>query len=82
MNHFVFVYILVSESNPDRHYTGLTHNVERRLRAHNAGQVPHSSRFRPWRLETAMAFRSHAKARCFEVYIKSHSGRAFAKRHL
>jgi len=82
MHNFFFVYILVSESNPDRHYTGLTHNIEQRLCAHNNGQVPHSARFRPWRLETALAFRSHAKARCFEVYLKSHSGRAFAAKRL
>jgi putative endonuclease len=82
MRDFFFVYILVSESNPNRHYTGLTHNLERRLCAHNAGQVSHSARFRPWRLETSLAFRSRHKARCFEVYLKSHSGRSFAKRHL
>jgi predicted GIY-YIG superfamily endonuclease len=82
MKKLVFVYIIVSESNPDRHYTGLTHDLEQRLRAHNAGQVPHSARFRPWRLETAVAFRSRSKARCFEVYLKSHSGRAFARKRL
>lgn len=79
MRDFFFVYILVSETDPRRQYTGLTHDLERRLRAHNAGRVPHSARFRPWRLETAVAFRSRPKARCFEVYLKSHPGRAFAK---
>jgi predicted GIY-YIG superfamily endonuclease len=82
MENLVFVYIIVSESNPDRHYTGLTHDLEKRLCAHNAGRVPHSSRHRPWKLETAVAFRSRAKARCFEVYLKSHSGRAFARKRL
>jgi len=34
------VYILTSQSNPDRHYTGLTDNLATRLAAHNSGTVP------------------------------------------
>lgn len=37
--------------------------------------------FRPWVLKVAMAFREREKAASFERYLKSHSGRAFAKRH-
>jgi hypothetical protein len=43
--------------------------------------VPHTSKFRPWQIETAVAFRSKDKAVAFEQYLKSHSGRAFAKKH-
>ena len=32
-------------------------------------------------IETAIAFRSKEKASAFEKYLKSHSGRAFAKKH-
>ena len=79
MSGFHYVYILVSESDPSRHYTGLTSDIGRRLAAHNSGTVAHSSKHRPWRLETAIAFRSRPKAAAFERYLKSHSGRAFAK---
>ena len=81
-NNFYYVYILVSESDNTRHYTGLTQNLEKRLQAHNAGQVPHTAKFRPWRIENAIAFRSREKAAAFEKYLKSHSGRAFAAKHL
>jgi predicted GIY-YIG superfamily endonuclease len=81
MAEFHYVYILVSRSKTVRHYTGLTSDLDRRLRYHNAGQVPHTAKHRPWRIETAIAFRSRRKARDFENYLKSHSGRAFAKRH-
>jgi putative endonuclease len=81
MAEFQYVYILVSRSKTVRHYTGLTSDLDRRLRNHNAGQVPHTAKHRPWRIETAIAFRSRRKARNFEAYLKSHSGRAFAKKH-
>ncbi len=82
LNDFYYVYILVSEAGETRHYTGLTENLESRVKAHNNGQVPHTSKYRPWKIETAIAFRSCEKAVKFEKYLKSHSGRAFAKKRL
>jgi putative endonuclease len=80
MNRFFHVYILVSEAHEAIHYTGITENLQERLRDHNRGACPHSSKFRPWRLESALAFTSEAKARA-ERYLKSRSGREFAGRH-
>jgi predicted GIY-YIG superfamily endonuclease len=79
---FHYVYILTSESDPTRHYTGLTQDLETRLQIHNAGQVTHTAKHKPWRIGTAIAFRSREKAAAFEQYLKSHSGRAFAAKHL
>jgi len=79
---FHYVYILASASDKTRHYTGLTDDLESRLKAHNSGQVPHTSKYRPWVIETVVAFRSRKKASDFEHYLKSHSGRAFAKKRL
>lgn len=79
---FVYVYILTSVANPDRHYTGLTEDLAERLTCHNAGKCPHTSKFMPWEIETAVAFRSREKAVKFERYLKSASGRAFARKHL
>jgi putative endonuclease len=71
----------VSEADNTRHYTGLTQDLETRLLAHNAGQVSHTAKYRPRRIETAIAFRFREKAVDFERYLKSHSGRAFAAKH-
>ena len=81
MKHFFYVYILVSEADDAKHYTGITQNLRERVRDHNRGVCPHSSKYRPWRLETTVAFRSEEKARAFERYLKSGSGREFARRH-
>jgi predicted GIY-YIG superfamily endonuclease len=81
VKNFYYIYILVSEAENTRHYTGLTQDLDARLLAHNAGQVPHTSKYLPWRIETTAAFRSREKAAAFERYLKSHSGRAFATKH-
>ena len=76
-----FVYLLRSLSQSDRPYTGLTADVPRRLRAHNAGQSPSTAPYRPWELVVSIEFRTEAAAVRFERYLKSGSGRVFAKRH-
>ena len=78
---FHYVYILTSVHHPEHHYTGSTSDLDARLKKHNEGGCPHTAKFRPWRVETAIAFRSKAKAREFESYLKSGSGREFARRH-
>lgn len=75
------VYIIRSESEPSRHYTGITTNLKSRLKKHNEGGCPHTAKYKPWFLETAISFRSHEKANAFEKYLKSGSGREFARRH-
>lgn len=44
---FHYVYILVSEANPDRHYVGSTSDLDARLATHNAGKVNHTSKYKP-----------------------------------
>jgi hypothetical protein len=48
----------------------------------NAGKSAHTTKFRPWELVWYCAFRDKYKALAFEKYLKSHSGRAFAKKRL
>jgi predicted GIY-YIG superfamily endonuclease len=81
MQPFFYVYILASDSNEEIHYTGVTGDLKQRLLEHNQAKCPNTARHRPWRIETAVAFRSQAKARAFEKYLKSGSGREFAPRH-
>jgi putative endonuclease len=76
-----YVYVLESLLNPNRHYTGLTSRSDGRLDWHNAGLSYHTSKFRPWRLIVSVEFASESLASRFERYLKSGSGRAFAKRH-
>jgi putative endonuclease len=78
----IYVYILQCIAEPDRHYTGVTENLRERLKEHNSGKVPHTSKFKPWRLDTYIAFTNPDRAYAFEKYLKSHSGRAFAKKRL
>ena len=79
---FHYVYILQSESSPDRFYVGFTEDLKARLKKHNAGEVPHSSELRPWKINTAIAFTDREQAFAFERYLKTASGRAFAKKRL
>jgi predicted GIY-YIG superfamily endonuclease len=77
-----YVYLFESIDHPDESYVGLTDDLRTRLAAHNAGQSPHTAKFKPWRLVTYVAFSDDAKAVAFERYLKSASGRAFAKKRL
>lgn len=73
--------MLVSDVRADAHYVGLTDNLKSRLSDHNAGRVSHTSKLRPWRIKTTVAFTDRQRAAEFEHYLKSSSGRVFAKRH-
>jgi predicted GIY-YIG superfamily endonuclease len=76
-----FVYILESVSNPGRFYVGSTTDLDRRVEEHNSGKSAHTAKFTPWKLVIYIAFSDQSKALSFECYLKSGSGRAFAKRH-
>ena len=80
--NFSYVYILQSKASPARFYVGLTDNLQDRLHRHNSGEVPHTAKFLPWRIKTAIAFTDRDRASAFEHYLKSSSGRAFAKKRL
>jgi putative endonuclease len=79
---FTYVYILQSEANPDRFYTGTIDDLRDRLRRHNETAVGHTSKWKPWILKTYIAFPDRKRAAELEKYLKSHSGRAFIKKHL
>ncbi|MFZ3329958.1 MAG: GIY-YIG nuclease family protein [Candidatus Acidiferrales bacterium] len=77
-----YVYVLQSLSETEHFYTGITDDLEVRLSAHNSGTVTHTAKCAPWRIKTYVAFTDAARAFAFEGYLKSGSGRAFAKKHL
>src|SRR3954447_5085558 len=63
-----FVYILESLDG-EHFYAGITDDVPARVTKHNAGEVPHTSKFRPWRLKTYVAFSDMKQAFAFEKYL-------------
>lgn len=77
-----YVYILNSIAFPERYYTGITDDLKTRLSTHNAKEVSHTSKYVPWKLKTYVAFSDEEQAFEFEKYLKSASGRAFAKKRL
>ncbi|MFN3658428.1 MAG: GIY-YIG nuclease family protein [Pseudolabrys sp.] len=78
----MYVYLLQSIDFPNETYVGLTDDLRGRLAVHNSGGSRHTSKFKPWRLITYLAFSNHDKAAAFERYVKSSSGRAFANKRL
>lgn len=77
-----YVYLIRSLESPNQTYVGLTSDVKKRLAAHNAGQSPHTSKYKPWQLVAFVGFLDELKATEFEKYLKSGSGRAFAFKRL
>jgi putative endonuclease len=64
------------------YYTGHTQNLDERLRRHMKRENTYTKYRLPVELIFYAAFSDKYKAIEFERYLKSGSGRAFAKRHL
>ena len=76
-----YVYILQSIENPDCFYIGFTTNLKQRLKEHNSGKSIHTNKYKPWKVKSYFAFDNESKAKDFELYLKTHSGRQFCKKH-
>ena len=74
-----FVYVLKSEVD-GRLYKGMTDDIERRLKEHNAGKTKSTRGFRPWKLVYKESFETLDLAREREKYFKTGEGREFLKR--
>lgn len=77
-----YVYLIRSLSLPEQVYVGITENLKKRFETHNAGGSVHTAKYKPWELISYIGFKNEVKARQFEKYLKSGSGRAFAKKRL
>jgi predicted GIY-YIG superfamily endonuclease len=75
-----YVYLIRSISYPDQKYVGCTEDLENRIDRHNYGTTPHTAKYKPWGLIAFCAFDTKEKATAFEKFLKSGSGREFAKR--
>ena len=76
----IYVYLLKSINFPNQTYVGYKTNLKQRIADHNYEESPHIAKYRPWRIEAYIAFREESKAMAFEKYLKSGSGRSFAKK--
>ena len=77
-----YTYILRSKCQSHQTYVGATANLRQRLADHNAGKSAHTKKFMPWGLIFYAAFPEKMAAQRFEAYLKSGSGRAFARKPL
>lgn len=77
-----YVYLIRSQKYLNKKYIGFSQNVFKRMTYHNAGQSPYTAQFKPWKIETYIAFSDEKLARKFEKYLKIGSGHAFANKRL
>ncbi len=78
-----YVYILRSLKNPRETYKGYTSTTPPdRLKYHNSGFSIYTVRDKPWKIVWYCAFEDIKKAKAFEQYLKTGSGRAFTNKHL
>lgn len=76
-----YVYILQS-SKSNIFYYGYTVDLRKRFKEHNSGQSNFTKGHMPWKLVWYSAFDGEQKAKDFELYLKSGSGKAFAYKRL
>jgi len=75
-----YVYLIQSIQFPEIVYVGFTKDLKKRFLCHNSGGSIHTAKYKPWKLISYFAFADEKKAIAFEKYLKSQSGRAFAKK--
>lgn len=75
-----YVYLLRSLKYPAQIYVGYTLDVQERLKTHNLGGSVHTASGKPWELIMFLTFYDEKRAREFEYYLKTQSGRAFANK--
>ncbi|MBI2344617.1 GIY-YIG nuclease family protein [Candidatus Dependentiae bacterium] len=75
-----YVYIIQSINFPEQVYIGCTQDFVKRLSNHNCGTTSHTQKYMPWKLVTYSVFEDKDVAYKYEEYLKSGSGRAFAKK--
>ncbi|MBV8392125.1 MAG: GIY-YIG nuclease family protein [Alphaproteobacteria bacterium] len=73
-----YVYFLKLKN--DDIYVGSTNDLRRRFESHERGQVTSTRAFLPLSLQSYVAVADETTARALELYFKSGSGKAFAKK--
>ena len=73
-----FVYMITSEEGLT--YTGITHNIEKRLAEHNEGRSTYTKRGTNWRIAYQEEFETRTEARKREKYFKNNAGKEWLRR--
>ncbi len=76
-----YVYILFSAKSRNFYY-GYTDKLKERFVQHNSGLCKATKPEIPWRLVWYAVFEDKRRAKNFELYLKSGSGKAFAYKRL
>jgi len=76
-----FVYIIGSARESGRHDVGITWDPDWRLERHSHDSCGHTKKYRPWSLVVVLEVSAERAAAAVGRYLKSGSGRVFAKRH-
>ncbi len=77
-----YVYLIRGTSEPTKIYTSATADLQQRTADHDSGKSAHTSKFVPSEIACYLGFPGKQRAYEFEKYLKSHSGRAFARKRL
>ncbi len=76
MNYYV--YAIKSEIR-NYIYVGMSNNVERRYKEHNAGKEFTTRRYKPFKIILIESYRTRMRARQREKYLKSGVGKEYLK---
>lgn len=77
-----YVYIMKSLRDNSQTYVGYTTDLKTRIKSHNSGKVTSTAKYKPWKLIYYSAFSDMDKAKLFEKYLKTDSGKAFMHKRL
>lgn len=77
-----YVYILESLKTKNWKYKGVTSDIERRFKEHNAGQTFSTSLHRPFKLIYYEAYLLEKDALAREKYLKTSMGKRVLKKQL
>ena len=77
----MFVYIIQSLQN-DTFYKGITSNLEKRLKDHNAGRSTYTKKFMPWKLVYSEECENRKEARNRELFLKTSDGKKSVLKYL
>jgi len=75
-------YVYVLKCSDHKTYVGCCDNLKERIERHKKGYVPATKKRLPIKLFSYFAFSDKYTAFNFESYLKTGSGRAFARKHL
>src|SRR3989338_1490130 len=76
-----YIYIIRSDKDGG-YYTGLTSDLDRRVREHNKSDTKSTRSRKPWRIVYSEAYATLKEARAREKYLKSGVGRELRKKLL